>query len=235
MNSDVKIIAIVPAYNEQDSIVSTIGDLKNNASNVDYVIVNDGSKDKTVKVCKEHNYNLLSLPINLGLSGAFQTGMKYALENDYDYAVQFDADGQHSAAYISAMLESAQKLNSDIVVGSRFCSQKKPVSARMIGSQLITTMIRLTTGKRIQDPTSGMRLFNKRMIRCFAKHNDLEPEPDTLSFLMRSGASVSEVQVEMRERIAGESYLNFTKSITYMLQMAFSILFVQWFRKKIKL
>lgn len=228
-------IAIVPAYNEQDSIVSTIDDLVRNAPEIDYIIINDGSKDKTAEVCEQHKYNLISLPINLGLSGAFQTGMKYAWEKGYEYAVQFDADGQHSAAYISKMLEKAQQEHADIVIGSRFCSQKKPLSARMVGSLFITIMLKLTTGKKIQDPTSGMRLFDRQIIHCFAAEPEFGPEPDTLAVLMRNGATVSEVQVEMRDRIAGESYLNFTKSISYMLQMSFSILFVQWFRRKIKL
>lgn len=228
-----KIIAIVPAYNEQESIVSTMQDLMRNAPGVDYVIINDGSKDATAVVCQEQAYELISLPVNLGLAGAFQTGMKYAFENGYDYAIQFDADGQHLAAYIDPMLEEAICSGSDIVIGSRFCSKKKPFSARMAGSLLIATMLRLTTGQKIQDPTSGMRLFDRRMIEVFAQQYDFGPEPDTLAFLMRSGAKVSEVQVEMRDRMAGESYLNLTKSVAYMMRVLFSILFVQWFRKKI--
>lgn len=226
------VIAVVPAYNERDNIVSTIEDLQNNAPGVDYIIVNDGSKDDTLAICREHGYNVVDLPVNLGLAGAFQTGMRYAYEHGYDYAIQFDADGQHSAAYISEMVKVAEHDDANIVIGSRFATQKKPFSARMAGSVLISTMILLTTRKRIQDPTSGMRLFDKTMIPLFANEMDFGPEPDTISLLMRWGYKVEETQVEMRERTAGESYLNFTKSVTYMLRMSISILLVQWFRRK---
>lgn len=227
-----RVIAVVPAYNERDNIVSTIEDLRSNAPGVDYVIVNDGSKDDMLSICREHGYNVIDLPVNLGLAGAFQTGMRYAYEYGYDYAIQFDADGQHSAAYIYEMIRVAEAKAANIVIGSRFATQKKPLSARMAGSVLISAMILLTTRKRIQDPTSGMRLFDRQMIPLFANEMDFGPEPDTISLLMRWGYKVEETQVEMRERIAGESYLNFTKSITYMLRMSISILLVQWFRRK---
>ena len=227
-----RVLAVIPAYNEEENIVSTIEDLRKNAPDIDYVIVNDGSKDSTAAICRERGYHLISLPVNLGLAGAFQTGMKYAYAHGYDYAIQFDADGQHSAAYIDAMVEAAERDGANIVIGSRFATMKKPVSARMAGSALISTMILITSRKRIQDPTSGMRLFGKTMIPLFANELDFGPEPDTISLLMRWGYKVEEIQVEMRERTAGESYLNFTKSVTYMLRMSISILLVQWFRRK---
>ncbi len=230
--SEQSILAVIPAYNEQDNIVSTIEDLRNNAPGVDYVIINDGSRDRTLDICRERGYNYVNLPVNLGLAGAFQTGMKYAFEHGYDYAIQFDADGQHSAAYVREMVKIAQTKGANIVIGSRFANTKKPVSARMAGSALITAMILLTTRKRIQDPTSGMRLFDKTMIPLLANELDFGPEPDTISLLMRWGYVVEETQVEMRERTAGESYLNFTKSVLYMLRMSISILLVQWFRRK---
>ncbi len=226
-----RILAIIPAYNEEENIVSTVEDLLKRAPGIDYVVINDGSKDATSRICHERGYDVIDLPVNLGLAGGFQTGMKYALRHNYDYAVQFDADGQHSAAYVWPMVDYAIETDSNIVIGSRFCAQKKPISPRMIGSMLITAMIRLTTGKKIQDPTSGMRLFDRKMIPLFANELDYSPEPDTIALVARNGAKVSEIQVEMRDRVAGESYLNFTKSITYMLRVCVSILFVQWFRK----
>lgn len=228
------VLAIVPAYNEQDTIVATIEDLRCNAPGVDYLIVNDGSKDRTLEVCREKGYRHLSLPTNLGLAGAFQAGMKYAWLHGYDYALQFDADGQHSASHVLQMVEEAEASGADVVIGSRFANCKKPVSPRMVGSALISAMILLTTGKRLQDPTSGMRLFNARLIPLFAHELDYGPEPDTIAFLMRNGFAVKEVQVEMRERIAGESYLNLTKSMSYMLRMSISILLVQWFRGRVR-
>lgn len=227
-----KVLAIVPAYNEEANIASTVDDLITHAPNIDYIIVNDGSRDSTEQICQDRGYHYLSLPVNLGLAGAFQTGMKYALQHSYDYAIQFDADGQHSAAYIQNLIDEAERAGSNIVIGSRFAAQKKPFSARMVGSALITGMVFLTTHKRIQDPTSGMRLFDKTMIPLFANEFDYGPESDTIALLLRHGAKVSEVQVEMRERTAGESYLNFTKSALYMLRISISILFIQWFRKR---
>lgn len=227
-----RVLAIIPAYNEEDNIVSTVEDLLENAPGVDYLIVDDGSRDATAAICRERGYRFISLPANLGLAGAFQTGMKYAHRHGYDYAFQFDADGQHSASYIWPMVHHAQEEGANVVIGSRFCAQKKPVSPRMVGSALITGIIRLTTGQRIKDPTSGMRLFDKTMIPLFAQCYDFSPEPDTIAHVARSGAKVSEVQVEMRDRTAGESYLSFTRSMSYMLRVCISILFVQWFRKK---
>lgn len=227
-----RILAIIPAYNEEDNIVGTVEDLERNAPGVDHIVINDGSRDATPELCREHGHRMASLPVNVGLAGGFQTGMKYAKRHGYDYAVQFDADGQHSAAYISQLVDAAERSGADIVIGSRFVDAKKPFSARMLGSSLITLMIRLTTGKKITDPTSGMRLFNAKMIPWFADELDYGPEPDTMALVMRRGAKVEEVHVEMRERTAGESYLNFTKSVSYMLRMSVSILFVQWFRRK---
>lgn len=116
------------------------------------------------------------------------------------------------------------------MIGSRFLNVRREVSARMIGSRLITVMIKLTTGKRVADPTSGMRLFSQKMIRRFAQDDSLNPEPESIWLLIKKGARVSEVQVEMRERQAGESCLNLPKSISCMLRACVSILFVQWFR-----
>ena len=135
-----RVLAVIPAYNEEENIVSTIEDLRKNAPDIDYVIVNDGSKDGTAAICRERGYHLISLPVNLGLAGAFQTGMKYAYAHGYDYAIQFDADGQHSAAYIDDMVEVAEETGANVVVGSRFADCKKPFSARMAGSALITAI-----------------------------------------------------------------------------------------------
>lgn len=227
-----RILVIVPAFNEEDSIVSAIEDIKENVPHVDYVVVDDGSNDSTAEICMSRGYNCVSLPVNLGLAGGFQTGMKYALRGGYDYAIQFDADGQHSAKFIKSMVAEAEENGSDIVIGSRFRTRKKPKTPRMIGSIMITRMILYTTGAAISDPTSGMRLFNRRMIELFAREPDFSPEPDTIAHVGRSGAKITEVPVEMRERMAGESYLSFSRSVMYMLRVCISILFVQWFRKK---
>lgn len=227
-----RVLIIIPAYNEEENIVRVVENLRNNYSEYDYIVVNDGSTDDTAKLCQKHNYNLLDLPINLNLAGAFQTGMKYAMYEGYDYAIQYDADGQHNPSYIAGMIEKAEQENLDIVIGSRFVTEKKPFTARMIGNRVISACIRITTGKWIGDPTSGMRMFNARMIKKLATTMNYGPEPDTVAFLIRCGAKVSEYQVTMNERIAGESYLNWSRSIKYMLHMCSSILLVQWFRKR---
>ena len=228
-----KCLLIIPAYNEQDSIVRVIENLKNNFPQYDYVIINDGSADSTPEICRAKGYELIDLPVNLGLAGAFQTGLKYAYQKGYDYAVQFDADGQHLPEYIAPMLDKMQE-GYDIVIGSRFVSEKKPKSLRMLGSNMISIAMKLTTGEKINDPTSGMRMFNKKMIEEFALNMNYGPEPDTVSYLLKQGATIAEVQVTMEERIAGTSYLTLSRSIMYMMRMLISILLIQNFRKRQK-
>ena len=225
-----RVLAVIPAYNEEESIVPTMEEFLETDTGCDYVIINDGSSDETESICRQHGYNVISHPTNLGLTAGFQTGVKYALANDYDAVIQFDSDGQHVPGYIRPMAEKMERDGADIVIGSRFVKRKKSFSARMIGSRLITASIKLTTGKTITDPTSGMRLFNRAMMEEFAKRFDFGPEPDSVAYLMRKGAKVSEVQVRMRDRTAGESYLNFAKSISYMARVVTSILIAQWVR-----
>ena len=187
------------AYNEQDNIERVVKHLTENYPEYDYVVINDGSMDKTSEICHSNHYNIIDLPVNLGLAGGFQTGMKY-----------------------------------DIVIASRFVEEKKPATARMIGSRLITTAIRLTSGAKIMDPTSGMRMYNKKLIEVLANNINFGPEPDTVSYLIKMGAKVAEIQAKMDERIAGQSYLNAVNAAKYMARMLISILLIQNFRNKKK-
>lgn len=222
-------LLIIPAYNEAENIERVVGNIIDNYPNYDYVVVNDGSRDGTADVCRKNGYRFLDLPINLGLAGAFQAGTKYAVANDYDCAIQFDADGQHLPEYLDSLV--AQLDHCEIAIGSRFVTQEKPHSLRMFGSNLIEFMVKLTTGKTIKDPTSGLRCYNKKALKILSSGPNLGPEPDTIAWLMRKhGITVSEVQVEMAERIAGESYLNLKSSAAYMMRMALSVLFIQFFR-----
>ena len=225
-----RVLAIIPAYNEEASIVSTVEELAGSGAPCDYLVVNDGSSDATEALCREHGYNHVTHPVNLGLTGGFQTGCRYALAHGYDAVIQFDADGQHVPAHIAPMVEAMAQTKADIVIGSRFVTEPKPLSARMVGSRLISGLIRLTCGQRIADPTSGMRLFSRPMVEEFAQRFDFGPEPDSVAYLMRHGARVREVQVQMRERQAGQSYLSAAKSVAYMARTCTSILLVQWFR-----
>lgn len=225
-----KTLIVIPAYNEALNIVKTVNDIKQNAPDVDYVVVNDGSKDNTLEVLKEHNFNYIDGFCNLGLFGAVQTGFKLALLNDYDIVIQFDGDGQHSAKYIQPLINEIEKGN-DIVIGSRFVTEKKPFTARMLGSRLIAFSIRLVTGKKITDPTSGFRAYNRDCIKDYANDMNNPPEPDTLVYMLRKNRKIKEVQVQMSEREFGESYLNLMNTIKYMSRMMVSIFLIQPFRK----
>lgn len=224
-----KVLILIPAFNEAKNLERVIRSLNAYVPDYDYIVVNDGSTDATAEVCRAHGFPLLDLPTNLGLAGAFQTGMKYALQQQYDAVLQFDGDGQHLPEYIEPMIQELHK-GVDIVIGSRMQSGEGPQHMRAIGSALIRFAIWLTTGAKIKDPTSGMRLYNKRMIAEFAQYINHSPEPDTISYLLRRGIRVSEVPVAMAPRQDGASYFTPAKSAAYMLRMAVSILLVQWFR-----
>lgn len=179
-----KVLVIIPAYNEESNIKKVVNDIQINAVDVDYVVVNDGSKDDTLDILKRNHYNYIDSICNLGLFGAVQTGFRYSLENDYDCAIQFDGDGQHLAKYIPLLVDEISKGN-DIVIGSRFVNEKKPISARMLGSRLISTSIKIVTGKSIKDPTSGFRAYNKSCIKEYALGMNNPPEPDTLVYMLK--------------------------------------------------
>ena len=227
-----KLLAVIPVYNEEQSIKKVIDDLCEHAPDIDIMIVNDGSTDNSATVIKDDKrVVMIDMPFNVGLSYAVQAGLLYAAKYDYDYAFQFDGDGQHRAEYIKNLVAEGQKGN-DIVIGSRYYTQKRPRSLRMTGSVLIGAAIRLTSGLKLTDPTSGLRLYNKKLLCEFAGNINYEPEPDTIAYLAGRGVKISEIQVSMNEREFGVSYFTFAKSIWYMLRMCFSILVVQWFRKR---
>ena len=228
-----KVLIIVPAYNEALNIEKTIKDIKEH-TNYDYVIINDCSKDNTKEVCERNNFHMLSLPVNYGLTSGKQVGMKYAYQKGYDIAIQFDGDGQHQAKYLKDLVKEIEEGNCDVAIGSRFANEKKPHSLRMLGSNLISFCIKITTWKKIKDTTSGMRAYNKQAIEEFVKNKSLTPEPDTLVYLIKRGMKIKEVQVEMSDREFGESYLKPLKAIEYMFNMVFSILFIRSTTRKNK-
>ena len=225
-----KTLVVIPAYNEALNIEKTVHDLEVNAPDVDYVVVNDGSKDNTLEVLRKNHFNYIDGFCNLGLFGAVQTGFKLALKEDYDVVIQFGGDGQHSAKYIEPLVKEIENGNS-IVIGSRFVDEKKPFTARMIGSRFIAGAIKLVTGKTITDPTSGFRAYDKACIIDYALEMNNPPEPDTLVYMLRKQRKIKEIQVQMSEREFGESYLNLVNTIKYMSRMMVSIFLIQPFRK----
>lgn len=236
-----KVLMIIPAYNEEKSIENTVkmldkASLKNGI--IDYIVINDGSRDNTKKVCIENNINFIDLPNNLGIGGAVQTGYKYALYNDYDIAIQFDGDGQHDASYISNLVEEIEKGN-DIVIGSRFVkelSEFKSTFIRRLGIKWLSLLIKICTRKRIYDPTSGFRACNKKVIKEFATDYPIDyPEPDTIVTIIKKGYKVSEIPVKMNERTDGVSSLNTNifKPIYYMIKVSLAIIISSLSTKKV--
>lgn len=229
-NTAEQILLVIPAYNEAENLPRVIRDITAQNADLHYIIVSDGSTDDTVSLCEKNGYHYISLPVNLGLSGCFQTGMKYARDHGYRYVAQFDGDGQHRAEDVQVLYRKMKEVDCDIVLGSRFLENKKGGSMREIGSRLIAAAIKLTTGVTITDPTCGIRLYNHRIIECFADRMNYGPEPDTISYLLKQGAKIAEAPVTIQNRIAGESYLKPLNAIRYMTRMLISILVIQNFR-----
>lgn len=224
-----KKLIIIPAYNEGKNILKLIEDIKKNASDYDYIIIDDGSLDDTKKVCKENNLNYVSLPQNLGIGGAMQTGYKYAKENEYDVAIQIDGDGQHDISYLDSLVE---KLNEgcDICIGSRYINKEGFQSSfmRRLGKNILSIWLKILTGKRITDPTSGFRACSKRVIDVFARNYPYDyPEPETIVKLLNNGFKVIEVPVIMRKRQEGKSSITPIKSIKYMVKVIISMTFAK--------
>lgn len=224
---DTKVLIIIPAYNESESIEQVISHLLNQATSYDYLIVNDGSTDSTLKICEEHGYQYLDLPINLGIGGAVQAGYVYAYKNDYDIAVQMDGDGQHDIAYLEEMLKPLLAEEADVVIGSRFIKKEgfQSSQTRRIGIGILSFLIKLTTGRRIIDVTSGYRAVNKRFIDIYAKDYPTDyPEPEAIVTAVMHRGKVMEVPVQMRAREGGKSSITFRKSIYYMIKVTLAIL-----------
>ena len=222
-----KVLIIVPAYNEAEAISKLIDNLEKNYAQYDYVIINDGSKDQTKKLCREKGYHVLNLPINLGIGGAVQTGYIYASENEYDIAVQIDGDGQHNPKYIEAMIKKMEEENADIVIGSRFITREgfQSSALRRTGINLLRTLIKICTGKRINDVTSGYRIVNRRFIDIYADDYSRDyPEPEAIVTAVMWGGKIIETPVVMNERESGISSINVRKSFYYMIKVTLAII-----------
>mgnify|MGYP004455687173 FL=1 len=236
-----KVLVIVPAYNEELNIVNTVNKIikysKKSNNEINYVVINDGSSDNTKEICRKNKYNTINLIQNLGIGGAVQTGYKYALNNNYDVAIQFDGDGQHDENYIDDLVDEIKE-GYDFVIGSRFISDLskfKSSSTRRVGIKIISFLIKLCTGKKIYDPTSGFRAANKDVIKIFANHYPVEyPEPESTTELIKRGYKVTEIPVEMHEREFGTSSIKPLKSIYYMFSVSLSIIISSITKKDVK-
>lgn len=222
-----KRLIIIPAYNEEDSIEATVLGIQEKMSGFEYVVINDCSTDATRQICEKNNFNVVNLPINLGIGGAVQTGYIYARDNGYDIAVQMDGDGQHDAGFIQEMAAHLEQNNADLVIGSRFIKKEGFQSSRLrrAGILYFTWLIKLCTGHTITDPTSGYRMAGRRVIEMFAQDYPKDyPEPETVVKILRHGFHVEEIPVIMRERQGGVSSISMIKSVYYMLKVTLAIL-----------
>ena len=223
-----KILLIIPAYNEEENILKVCKEL-DKYKRYDYVVINDGSKDNTLKILKENNINHIDLVFNLGIGGAMQTGYKYAYQNDYDVAVQLDGDGQHDPEYIKKITDVVIKENIDICIGTRYLdkseSEFQSTFMRRFGKEIISVIMEMLYGVKITDPTSGFRAVNKKIIAKFAHKYPIEySEPESTSEMVRQGFKVKEVAVSMNERQGGVTSINFIKSIDYMIKVPLAII-----------
>lgn len=227
MKTVIKPLLIIPAYNEQENIEKVIGELIQKFPQYDYVIVNDGSEDLTEEICEKNGYNLLNLPINLGIGGAVQAGYRFAKKYGYEIAIQIDGDGQHDVRYVQDVIEPILEGKADVVIGSRFLKREgfQSSAARRAGIRILSGLILICTGTKIYDVTSGFRAVNRKFIDIYAEDYPSDyPEPEALITAVLSGGRVKEVPVIMKERSGGTSSINMRKSIYYMIKVTLAIL-----------
>lgn len=224
-----KVLLIIPAYNEGEGIVSLIAKIKQARPDIDYVVINDGSKDNTDELLKAHNINHVTLVKNLGIGGAVQTGYRYAKDNEYDIAIQFDGDGQHDIDSVQTLIDAIVSKEGNLVIGSRFVSDSssefQSSFMRRVGITILSMLIKITTGKRILDVTSGNRACNRDIIEYFADEYPTEyPEPESIVHVIKRGYTVKEVGVTMFEREFGVSSIRALNSVKYMIKVGLSII-----------
>ena len=228
-----KILLVIPAYNEEKSIVSVADDAKKYG--YDYVVVNDGSTDKTLEICKEHSLNVLDLPRNLGIGGAVQAGHKYAYRNGYDIDIQIDGDGQHDISSIPALIREIEN-GADLAIGSRFLEKTdgfQSTAMRRFGIKWLSGLIYLLYRKKITDPTSGLRASGRKAQRLFCMSYPVDyPEPESIAEALNSGLTIVEAPVNMRERSEGKSSIGAVSSVYYMIKVSLAIL-ISRFKKRI--
>ena len=222
-----KILVIIPAYNEEKNIINVVHNIKEHCPNVDYVIINDCSKDNTKKVIEENGFNYISLPVNMGIGGGVQTGYKYAVDNDYDIAIQIDGDGQHDPKYINKLIQPIIDGEANMTIGSRFIEKEgfQTSFMRRVGINFLKVLIRICCGVVITDATSGFRASDKELTKRFSEvYAQDYPEPEAIIDSVVNGFKVKEVPVIMHERQEGESSINAVKSVYYMIKVSLAII-----------
>lgn len=224
-----KVLLIIPAYNEEENILNTCNKIKEFSDELDFIVINDGSKDNTLKILQENNLNHINLINNLGIGGAVQTGYKYAYENGYDIAIQFDGDGQHDVNYVADICKPIIEGQANMVIGTRYLdktsSEFQSTFMRRLGSNIISLFIKMCTKKKITDPTSGFRAVDKSIIEEFAKEYPTEyPEPESTVCMLCKNYKVLEIPVSMNERQGGTSSIRLWKSADYMIKVCLAII-----------
>lgn len=227
MSEEKKVLIIIPAYNEEENIGRVVRQMIDRAPQYDYLVVNDGSNDSTIDICRRENFSYLDLPINMGIGGAVQAGYVYAEKKGYDIAVQMDGDGQHDIAYLDRLLDPILKNEADIAIGSRFIEKEgfQSTAGRRMGINILSGLIWITTGKKIMDVTSGYRAVNRRFITIYSKDYPADyPEPEAIVAAIMHRGRIKEVPVKMHAREGGTSSITLKKSVYYMIKVSLAIL-----------
>jgi hypothetical protein len=212
------VLVIVPAHDEQESLPVTLAELRRTAPGLDVLVVDDGSRDGTSRVARDHGVPVVRHAVNLGVGGALQTGFRWAMERGYDIGIQLDADGQHDPVYLAALLEPVVAGDCNVSIGSRYVARtgyRAPL-ARRLGMLLFSLVVRLTVRQRITDTTSGFRAYDREVMEvCQHEFPKDFPDAPLLIDLARRGFRLAEVPVEMRAREAGRSFYTLGKSLYY--------------------
>ena len=226
-----KVLLIIPAYNEEASILYTIETVRHfnrqNNLQLEYIVINDGSKDRTERILRDNDIPHITHPRNRGIGRAVQTGYRYAVQHGCDIAIQYDGDGQHDARFIMDLIEPIVNGEADLVIGSRYIKGGKYYTnggLRRAGGRFISFLLYLFCYRAIQDPTSGFRAASADVVRHFAKHyRNPYPEPASLADLIWEGFRIKEVPVAMRKRYGGRSSIRNWRTLYYMYYTTVSI------------
>ncbi len=223
-----RILVILPALNEGQSIATTVQSIQSHIPTADVVVINDGSNDNTAQQAESVGAIVLNMPYNVGIGAAVQTGFKFAAEQNYDIVVRNDGDGQHAPDGIKRLLASIKSDAADVVIGSRFVGETGDYGtplARRMGITILATLLSKITGQKITDPTSGFCAFNRKAILLFAKLYPHDyPEPEAIVISHRTGLRQIEIPVTMKPREHGNSSITPVRSVYYMIKVVLAIL-----------